>query len=66
MVKKKTAATVEVDPEGAAKAQLVLKNKHILALKKEAYRRASIDETFRPDVSALMREILDNWLAKHG
>ncbi len=52
------------DPEATGKFMYVLKNKHAMELRKAAVERSVEDGTYRPDASALLREILDAWMAR--
>ena len=40
-----------------------LREEHLLALKEEAFRRAGVKKA---DASAVLRDVLDEWLAKGG
>ena len=50
---------------GLVHVTVVLDPKHVAALRSEAFRRAAETESRKPDASAVLRELLDAWLAKH-
>ena len=52
--------------KGYKKALLRLTEAQLLALRKEAARRAAEAGSIRADMSALVREALDAWLTKAG
>ncbi|MBN1442853.1 MAG: hypothetical protein JXA90_09090 [Planctomycetes bacterium] len=52
--------------KGHVKALVRFTEAQLLALKKEAARRAMEEGSIRPDMSALIREAVDAWIAKGG
>jgi hypothetical protein len=50
--------------EGRIKVLVSLEPEQLAGLRKEAFRRAAGEERGRPDVSALIREAVEAWLAK--
>jgi hypothetical protein len=51
-------------PAGRIKIMVSLSPNHVTELRREALRRAAAESSARPDVSALVREALDAWVAK--
>lgn len=49
---------------GLVHLTVVLDPRHVAALRAEAFRRAMEAESRKPDASAVLRELLDAWLAK--
>jgi hypothetical protein len=71
MAKAEKRAELAVGGEGASKtprkkAQYTLDERHIQALRAEAFKRAQAQPDGYPDASEVLREILDGWLAKNG
>ncbi len=50
---------------GLVQVSLTLSPEHLAALRREAFRRAASEGSGKPDASAIVRELLDAWLAKH-
>jgi hypothetical protein len=50
-------------PEGRIKVLVSLEPEHLAGLRREAFKRAAAEERGRPDVSALVREAVEAWLA---
>lgn len=48
------------------KAQYTLDERHIQALRSEAFKRAQANPQGYPDASEVLREILDAWMGKGG
>jgi len=59
MVKKKIEAAVETVP-----AQFRLEHRHIAALREAALKRAGERGAGRLDASEVLREVLDDWMAR--
>jgi hypothetical protein len=49
-------------PEGRVKILISIEPAQLTALRREAFARATAEERGRPDVSALIREAIDEWL----
>lgn len=51
-------------PEGRERFIVSFDPKQLVELRREAFRRAEAEGSARPDVSALVREAVDEWRAK--
>ncbi len=66
MAAEKRAAGKAAGEKGTVPAQFQVEPRHVAALREEALRRAQERGGGRLDVSELVREILDDWIAKRG
>jgi hypothetical protein len=66
MAKKNATIRALSDPDPMRKTQYVVRASHVLALRQEAYSRAATRISGGPDASAVLREILDAWIAKNA
>lgn len=62
----KKAARMGRPPAGRIKVTVSLDPAHLLALRQEAFRRASEDVRARADVSGILRELVDAWMKRRG
>ncbi|MFY3742458.1 hypothetical protein ACOQFB_01000 [Anaeromyxobacter sp. Red801] len=53
-------------PEGRLKVMISLDPGQVDALRSEAFKRAEGGRRLRPDVSALVREIVGSWMKRRG
>jgi hypothetical protein len=65
MAKREPGLTGRRTKTGRVHLMVVLDPRHVAALSAEAFRRAGEIGSRKPDASAVLRELLDAWLAKH-
>jgi hypothetical protein len=51
-------------PEGRVKILISVEPAQLTALRREAFARATAEDRGRPDVSALIRDAIDAWIAR--
>lgn len=64
MAKREPGLTGRRTKTGRVHLMVVLDPKHVAALSAEAFRRAAEAGSRKPDASAVLREVLDAWIAK--
>lgn len=66
LVRSRTLGAVPPPKKGLKLAGFRLRPDQLAALRSEARKRATARESMKPDASELVREAVDQWLARHA